>query len=78
MRGIDKVDNWTLFPREEMTITRGHKFKVRWERFSKDVRGSFFTQRVVGAWNALPSEVVEAVMLATFKTYLDRHMNNRE
>jgi len=55
-----------------MTITRGHKIK---ERFSRDVLGKiFFAQRVVGAWNVLPREVVEADTLATFKIYLDRHM----
>ena len=37
--------------------------------------GSFFTQRVVVAWNALPSEIVEAEKLAAFKNYLDKHMN---
>ena len=60
-----------------MTITRGHTFKVRGERFSGDAQRECFTQRVVGAWNALPSEVVEADTLATLKTYLDRHMNRR-
>ena len=30
---------------------------------------------MVGAWNALPSKVVEANMLGSFKTYLDSHMN---
>ena len=41
MRGIDRVNNWKLFPRTEMTITREHKLKIRGERFSGDVRGSF-------------------------------------
>jgi len=37
--------------------------------------GRFFTQRVVGAWKALPVELVEAGTLAMFKVYLDRHKN---
>ena len=28
MKGIDRVNSWKLFPRSEMTNTRGHKFKV--------------------------------------------------
>ena len=50
MRGIDRVNSWKLFPRAEMIITRGHKFKVRRERLSGDVQGKVFTQM---AWNAL-------------------------
>ena len=49
MRGIDRVNSWKFFPRAEMTITRRHKFKIRGAGFSGDVRGIFFTQRVVGA-----------------------------
>ena len=55
--------------------SRGHGFKVRGARFNTDVRGTYFTQRVVGAWNALPSKVIEADTLGSFKTYLDSHMN---
>ena len=35
---------------------------------------SFFTQRVVGAWNSLPGEVVEADMIVSFKGRLDKYM----
>ena len=35
----------------------------------------FFTQRVVGAWNSLPGEVVEADMIVSFKGRLDKYMN---
>ena len=43
--------------RSEVTFTRGHRFKVRGGRFNTDIRRTYFTQRVVGAWNALPGRV---------------------
>ena len=48
---------------------------MKGERNKRVQRSNFFTQRVVGAWNALPGRVVEAGTLGTFKTYLDSHMN---
>jgi len=59
----------------EQTITRRHKFKVKGGRDRGDVRVSFFTQRVVGAWNVLPAEVVVSKSFGTFKRLLDRHMD---
>ena len=35
----------------------------------------FFTHSVVGAWNSLPGEVVEADALVIFKGRLDKYMN---
>ena len=70
------MDNQKLFPRVEESITRGHRFKVRGVRFKGDVRGRFFTQRVVGAWNSLPGKVVEADTIVTFKMCLDKYMNS--
>ena len=48
MSGIDRVNSWKLFPRAEMTITKGHKFKIRGGRFSGDVQGKFFYTEVGG------------------------------
>ena len=59
----------------EESITREHRFKVRGAKFKGDVRGRFFTQRVVGAWNSLPGEVVEADMIVSFKGWLDKYRN---
>ena len=39
------------------------------------MRGKFFTQEVVCAWNLLPGEVVEADTIVSFKGRLDKCMN---
>ena len=64
------MDSQKLFPRVEESITRGHRFKVRGARFKGDVRGRFFTQSVVGAWNSLPGQVVEADTVVTLRGVL--------
>lgn len=69
MRDVDRADGQNLFPRVEISNTRGDgKFRV-------GVWGKFFTLRLVGAWNVLSGVVVEADKIVAFKRPLDRHMN---
>ena len=74
LTGIDRVDSQRLFPRAGMVATRGHRFQVLGSRYRGDIRGKFFTQRVVDEWNWLPSVVMEANSIGSFKRFLDEYM----
>ena len=41
-----------------------------------DVRGKFFTRRVVRCWDRLPREVVDAPSLEVFKARLGEALGN--
>ena len=44
VRGIDQLDSQHLFPKAGESKTRGHRFKVRGERY-KRVQGAIFSHR---------------------------------
>ena len=50
---------------------------MKGEKFKGNIREGFFTQRVVGVWNELPDNVVNAGSLLTVKKNLDRFMDER-
>ena len=78
MRGIDRVDVDKLFPLRIGKIqTRRHDFRIKGQKVRGNMRGNFFTQRVVAVLNELPVEVVAAGSLVSFKNKLDRHMDEK-
>ena len=55
--------------------TRGHDWKLeKREHINSQVRKGWFAIRVVNPWNSLPSNVVNAPSIATFKTRLDEFL----
>ena len=74
MKAIDQLDSQYLFPKVGVSKTRGHRFKVRGERYKSVQRGNLFTQRVVSVWNKLPELVVETGTILSFKKHLDSYM----
>ncbi|KFQ91332.1 hypothetical protein Y956_11420, partial [Nipponia nippon] len=51
-------------------------FKLEEGRFRLDIRQKFFTMRVVGHWNRLLREAVDAPTLELFKARLDGALSN--
>ncbi len=68
---IDNVDPGDFFDLKKETRTRGHKWRLDKGAFRTENRRHFFTQRIVRVWNQLPSNVVEADTLGSFKKLLD-------
>ena len=57
-----------------MTISNG--LKLSKEYVNTNVRLHCYTNRVINDWNSLPSYIVNASDVLTFKTLLDDHWKN--
>ena len=55
------------------SITRGHNYKLSRSTCRSRARHDYFSQRIVEHWNRLPSDVVNAPSVNSFKGRLDRH-----
>ena len=72
IQGIDLVDRDLFFSAVTVEATRGHQFKLFQKRSRLNVRANTFGNRVVPDWNSLPSEVVNATSVNSFKNKLDK------
>ena len=70
VHGIYKTQQ-PKFILNESRSTRGSSLKLAKTHHRLNVRGIFFTVRVVNTWNSLPENVVAAPSLNTFKARLD-------
>ena len=71
LKGAYKQEGSKLFERVDNSRTRWNDLKLKEGRFRLDVRGKFFTIRVVRCWHRLPRKVVDALSLEVFKARLD-------
>ena len=71
LKGAYKQEGSQLFEKVDNSRTRGNGFKLKEGRFRLDIKGKFFTMRVMRWWHRLPREVVDAPSLEAFKTRLD-------
>ena len=54
----------------QQSNTRGHSFKVAKPYCSHDISKHFFSNRIIDVWNSLPSDVVSAKSVFSFKRKL--------
>jgi ribonuclease P/MRP protein subunit RPP40 len=74
IKGISKVNYRIFFTLDANSRTRGHKYKLVKNRSRLEIRRNFFSQRVVSQWNRLPSAVVEADTVNSFKNRYDSYI----
>ena len=55
---------------------RRNAFKIKEGIFRLDVKGKFFTERLVRCWNTLPREAVDALSLKMSKARMDGALGN--
>ena len=75
MNKMDKCDRFNRF-KIILNQVRGHCFKYFKEITRQPYRENFFYNRVVNIWNQLPSEIVEATSVNSFKAGIDHWMSS--
>nr|VZH99524.1 unnamed protein product [Spirometra erinaceieuropaei] len=74
INGLDCcLDPTDYFTQATTPNLRGHPLKLRAGKSRTNGRKSFFSNRVVAAWNSLPTDVVTSSCVNSFKCRLDLH-----
>jgi len=56
------------------STTRGHNFKL-FKYYSRlQLQSNFYFNRIINNWNTLPSKVVNARLITSFKSLLDNYL----
>ena len=62
----------------ENSSTRGHPLKLKKQRPNTIRHANIFSNRVIDAWNSLPSDIVMAPSINSFKNRLDNHWRDKQ
>ena len=73
LTGVYEADACPLFEMHRGRETRGHSLKLMKARVLTRERRNFFTERIVDVWNSLPSDIVEANSVNSFKNKVDKY-----
>ena len=76
IRGHGVLEDSGIFTLSEVVHTRGHLYKLRAPEANTDIHKRIFSARCVRLWNRLPSEVVEADSVDTYKRLLVLHLGD--
>ena len=76
LTGKENLDCENFFEVAKSSNLRGNSRKLYKKRSKMLARQNFFSQRIVNFWNVLPTTVVEAPSVNSFKSRLDRHWKN--
>ena len=76
INGIDTLDRSNFFEFNQISITRGHRFKLLKPRARLNVRKNFFSHRVINDWNALSSKTISCSSINSFKEALSKEWLN--
>jgi len=72
---MDKCDRYNRF-KIILNQFRGHCYEYFKEITRQPYRENFFYNRIVNIWNQLPSEIVEATSVNSFKADIDHWMSS--
>jgi len=78
INGISSVKFESFFEFDSYSRTRGHSYTLKKNRFNRELRQQFFTERIVNIWNILDEQTVTASSLNCFKRNLDRLRNSTQ
>ena len=72
----DPLTTQSLLSSSLITFTRNNSYKLQKKHTNTTQYLNFFTNRVIDSWNKLPSRIVSAETVNSFKNMIDEHFHN--